>query len=110
MRVGILFTRRTPRRRWRNDFEKKEFGFHGVYRQVTAPQKIVNTETFDPGTFGGDMGAEGLVTVTFLDSGKSTMVTTQLECQSKEDLDKELATGMTDGMGMSFKLLDKVLV
>lgn len=95
--------------RWKNNEDNSEFGFHGVYTQVNAPQKIAHTEIFDPGTIGGDMGGECLVTVMFKEDGNSTTVTTSIAYKSESDIEKALATGMTDGMEMSYKLLDEVL-
>lgn len=95
--------------RWKNESEKMEFGFHGVFRQVKAPQKLAHTQIFDPGTLGGDMGSESLITVTFLETNGMTTVTTEIKYQSKEDMEKALATGMTDGMEINYQKLDEVL-
>lgn len=100
--------------RWKNEAEKIEFGFHGVFRQVKASQILSHTQIFDPGTMGGDMGSECLVTVTFvemesLEAEGITTVTTEIKYQSKEDMEKALETGMTDGMEISYQLLDEVL-
>jgi len=43
VRVGGAF-----RWRWRSD-EGQEFGFHGVFRVVEPPSKLVHTEIFDHG-------------------------------------------------------------
>lgn len=95
--------------RWKNESEKIEFGFHGVFRQVKASQILSHTQIFDPGTMGGDMGSECLVTVNFLEAEGITTVTTEIKYQSKEDMEKALETGMTDGMEISYQQLDEVL-
>lgn len=95
--------------RWKNLTNQSEFGFFGEFRQISSPEMYVNTETFDPGTLGGDMGKTCLITVTFVQEEKFTTVFTKVVYQSKEDLEKALATGMTDGMEISYSLLDKVL-
>jgi uncharacterized protein YndB with AHSA1/START domain len=95
---------------WKNRSNGFEFGFFGTYRRVTASQEIVHTQTFDPGTMGGDMGKECLLTVTFTENAGVTTVTTQIKYQSHEDMEKALATGMTDGMEMSYQLLDGILL
>ncbi len=94
---------------WKNESENIEFGFHGVFREVNTPQKLVHTQIFDPGTMGGDMGSECLITVTFLETQGITTVTTEIKYQSREDLEKALATGMTDGMELSYQELDDIL-
>lgn len=95
--------------RWKNESDKIEFGFHGVFRQVKPSQKLVHTQIFDPGTMGGDMGSESLITVTLVETNGITTVTTEIKYQSKEDMEKALATGMTDGMEISYQKLDEVL-
>jgi uncharacterized protein YndB with AHSA1/START domain len=95
--------------RWRSTDGKQEFGFHGEYKEVSAPSKLVNSEFFDPGDIGGDMGQGALITVEFLDNkGFTTMVST-MDFGTKEARDAAVATGMTDGMEQSYQLLDGVL-
>lgn len=95
--------------RWVNKSQKIEFGFLGVFRTIKAPTKLIHTQIFDPGTMGGDMGKECLITVTFVEASGMTTVSTEIKYQSKEDMEKALETGMTDGMEISYQLLDKVL-
>lgn len=95
--------------RWKNKENGIEFGFFGVYRHVSEFKNIVHTQIFDPGTVGGDMGGECLLTVTFNEADSTTTVTTNIKYQSSEDLEKALATGMTGGMEMSYQQLDQVL-
>jgi uncharacterized protein YndB with AHSA1/START domain len=95
--------------RWRNKSDKSEFGFKGIYKQVKPNEKIVNTQVFDPGTLGGDMGQECLITVTFTEGSGLTTVITRMDYKSKDDLEKAVSTGMTDGMEMSYQMLDQTL-
>jgi uncharacterized protein YndB with AHSA1/START domain len=94
--------------RWRND-GGAEFGFTGVFREVVRPSRLVHTQVYDPGTFGGDMGAEALITVEFTEHGGITTYTTTIRYQSKADRDAAVSTGMTDGMEESFAKLDTLL-
>jgi len=103
VRVGGKF-----RWRWRNE-AGAEFGFTGVFREVVRPSRIVHTEAYDPGTVGGTMGAEALVTTVLAESAGITTYTTTIRYQSKADRDAALRTGMTDGMEQSFVQLDAVL-
>jgi uncharacterized protein YndB with AHSA1/START domain len=50
-----------------------------------------------------------IITVTFQEKSGITNVTTTIRFASKADRDAALATGMTDGMEMSYKQLDGVL-
>ena len=94
--------------RWKSDEDGKEFGFFGEYQTVEPLRKIVHTECFDPGDLDNEM-AECLVTATFEEARGATTMTTTISYSSKEDRDAALATGMTDGMEMSYQGLDTLL-
>jgi uncharacterized protein YndB with AHSA1/START domain len=104
VRVGGQF-----RWRWRNSRDGKEFGFHGEYREVSAPRRLVSTQFFDPGDVGGDMGNGAIVTVEFTEENGVTMLVTLIDYGSREARDAALSTGMTDGMEQSYQRLDRVL-
>ena len=95
--------------RWRNEEDGKEFGFHGTFREVAAPAKIVHTEFYDPGDVGGDMGNGALITVELTEKNGVTTLTSLMDFGSREARDAAMATGMTDGMEMSYQLLDGLL-
>lgn len=96
--------------RWRNEENGQEFGFTGEVLEVVPHARIVHTQIFDPGNLGVSMGGEpSIITVTFEEADGMTNVATSIRYASKADRDEALATGMTDGMEMNFKLLDGVL-
>jgi uncharacterized protein YndB with AHSA1/START domain len=96
--------------RWRSDEDGKEFGFHGEFREVVAPAKIVHTETYDPGDLGGTMGDEAaVITTRFSERDGITTMTAVMDFGSKKSRDEAMATGMTEGMEQSYQLLDAVL-
>jgi len=95
--------------RWRNNEDGKEFGFHGLFQEVSAPRKIVHTEYYDPGDVGGQMGDGALITVELTQKGGVTTLTSLMDFGSRQARDAALATGMTDGMEMSYQLLDGIL-
>ena len=100
----------TYRWRWRNDADGKEFGFHGEFQELVQHKKIVNTEFFDPGNLGMDMGQGALNSTSFSEvRGKTTLVQL-IQYKSQQDRDAALATGMTDGMEVSYKILDALLL
>jgi uncharacterized protein YndB with AHSA1/START domain len=106
VRVGGTFVWR-----WRSEKDGAEFGFHGEFLEVEPNSRIRHTENYDPADVGGTMG-EGnaaIVTVTYTEQDGRTIVTTLVDYGSKEGRDAALATGMTDGMEMSYKLLDTLL-
>ena len=49
------------------------------------------------------------MTVEFTERDGSTVVTTTIRFASQADRDMAMSTGMTDGMEMSYQLLDAVL-
>lgn len=96
---------------WRSVKDGSEFGFHGVFREVEAPGRIVHTEVYDPGDIGGNMGegGEALVTLTLAEKGGVTTMATRIDYGSKEARDAAVSTGMTEGMEMSYQNLDALL-
>ena len=95
--------------RWRSDADGAEFGFYGEMLEVDPPGKIAHTQTFDPGTMGGDMGEPAVITTRFEPDGSGTRMTVTIVYATAEDCQKAMATGMTDGMEMSYARLDTVL-
>ena len=95
--------------RWRNEENGQEFGFHGEFREVVAPLRLVHTEYYDPGDVGGDMGEGSLITVTLSEEDGITTLVSLMDFGSKQARDAALSTGMTDGMEQSYRLLDELL-
>jgi uncharacterized protein YndB with AHSA1/START domain len=85
---------------WRNDETGVEFGVRGEYREITAPTRLVHSETMD--------GREGEVscTQTFVETAGRTTFTIIMRFPSKEVRDEALQSGMTDGMSVSYDRLD----
>jgi uncharacterized protein YndB with AHSA1/START domain len=103
VRVGGAY-----RWRWRNQEDKKEFGFFGEFREVDAPGRMVHAENYDPGDVGGAMpaGEPAIISTEFKESSGVTTLTTTMRFGSKEARDGAVSTGMTDGMEMSYARLD----
>jgi uncharacterized protein YndB with AHSA1/START domain len=95
--------------RWRSNEGGKEFGFHGEFLEVNAPVRLVNTEHYDPGNVGGDMGDGSLIRVDFVQEEGFTTMTSIMDFKTKQARDAAMATGMTTGMEQSYQLLDAVL-
>ena len=98
--------------RWRNNENGQEFGFMGEFLEVELNSKIVHTQFYDPGN--GDFGSMGdepsIITVSFKESDGITTVETLIRFASQADRDAAMSTGMTDGMELSYKELDQVLI
>jgi uncharacterized protein YndB with AHSA1/START domain len=102
MRVGGKY-----RWGWRNDAGSQEFGCHGEVLEVVPHAKIVHTQSWGDSA---DMGSEpAIITVAFQETNGITNVTTTIRYASKADRDAAFATGMTDGMEMSYTQLDGLL-
>ena len=94
--------------RWRNQEDGKEFGFHGTFKEVKAPSRIVHDEYFDPGDVGGAMPSNdpAHITLELSASGGVTTLVSTMRFASKEARDGAVSTGMTDGMEMGYARLD----
>ena len=105
LRVGGAY-----RWRWRSDEDGKEFGFFGKFLEVSPPARLVHEENYDPGDVGGPMSSEpAIITAIFEDANDVTTLTVTMRFASKEARDGAVASGMTDGMEMSYAKLDGLL-
>ena len=80
---------------WRfvqRDPDGHEFGFHGVYHDVVAPERVVQTFEFE-----GVPGHAVLSTVRFENLGGKTKLIQQDVFQSVDDRDAMVQTGMESG-------------
>ena len=97
--------------RWRTDEDGKEFGFHGDYREVDAPARMVQAEYYDPGETDFAMPANNpaIIRTTFTENKGVTTLVVLMDYGSKEARDAAVSTGMTDGMETSYERLDKLV-
>lgn len=90
--------------RWRyliREPEGYEVGFHGEYREIEAPHRVVNTEVFE-----GFPDAGALTTMTLVEEGGVTTLTTDVLHTCKEHRDGHLNSGMEGGMQISMNRLE----
>lgn len=80
-------------------------GFEGRYREVTPPERLVQTFEWD-----GMPGYVAIETVTLEDlgDGRTKLVNTSL-FHATEERDGMLNSGMEDGLNQSYAALDKLL-
>ena len=81
-----------------------ETGFRGTYREVTPPERIVQTFEWE-----GMPGHVSVETATFEDLGERTKVTTVSIFHTTEERDGMLASGMESGMEETYARLDELL-
>ena len=93
--------------RWRfvmRNSDGSESGFRGAYREVTPPERIVQTFEWEP--MAGHVSVE---TATFEDLGDRTKVTTTSIFHTTEERDGMLGSGMEGGMNETYARLDELL-
>ena len=80
-------------------------GISGVYREIVAPERIVNTEKFDDPWYPG----EAIDTLVLIEQGKTTLLTQTMLLESREARDGVLKSGMETGVARSYDRLEEIL-
>ena len=78
-----------------------EVGFHGEYRSIEAPQRIVSTEVYE-----GFPDAAALNTIVFEERAGVTTMTINVLHTHKEHRDAHVASDMESGMQVSMNRLE----
>jgi uncharacterized protein YndB with AHSA1/START domain len=78
-------------------------GFHGVYREIAPPDRLVFTEIYDPFPDG-----DSLVTTVLTEENGKTRFTITAEYPSRDVRDMVLKTGMERGAALSYDRLEEV--
>ena len=93
--------------KWRfvNRHPNGEAAFHGEYREITPPSRLVFTEIFEefPDTV-------SVVSTDFADEDGKTRMTATVRYPSREVRDMVLATGMSRGAGISYDRLEDLVM
>lgn len=82
----------------------EQTGFRGTYREVVAPERIVQTFEWE-----GMPGHISVETATFEDLGDRTRVTTTSLFHTTEERDGMLGSGMESGLNETYERLDELL-
>ena len=92
--------------KWRfvNRHPKGEAAFHGEYREITPPSRVVFTEIFEKFP-----DSVSVVTSELTDEGGKTRLTATVRYPSREVRDMVLATGMARGAGISYDRLEDLV-
>ena len=95
-----------PGGRWRfvNRHPKGEAAFHGEYREVTPPGRVVFTEIFEEFP-----DVESVVTAELSDEGGKTRLTATVWYPSTEVRDMVMKSGMSTGAGISYDRLEDLV-
>jgi uncharacterized protein YndB with AHSA1/START domain len=81
----------------------EEVPFAGVYREITAPERLVYTEVYDVAPF--NSGDPAVNTVVFTEENGRTLTTVTTVYPTKEVRDFVLGTGMEHGAAESYDRL-----
>ena len=81
-----------------------EVGFHGEYREVERPIRLVATEVYE-----GFPDAEALNSTTFDEVDGVTTMTTLVRHARKEHRDAHIESGMEGGMQVSFDRMEDLV-
>ncbi|BFU42385.1 SRPBCC family protein [Krasilnikovia sp. MM14-A1004] len=85
-----------------------EVAFHGEYREITEPARLVSTEAYE-GIPDPD-GHASLTTLTFTETDGRTWMEMLSEYRSRTDRDAVIESGMEGGMQESMDALEQVAV
>ena len=83
---------------------KGDYGFHGVYREIALPDRVVFTEIFDPFP-----DVVSVVTSIFSEENGKTRLTVKCLYPSVEVRDMVVQSGMARGAGISYDRLEEVV-
>jgi uncharacterized protein YndB with AHSA1/START domain len=81
-----------------------DWAFRGEYREIQAPEKIVQTFEFE-----GWPGQVSEETLTMIEEGGKTTLTSVARFDTKEQRDAMIDSGMEQGAGQSYDALDAYL-
>jgi uncharacterized protein YndB with AHSA1/START domain len=90
---------------WKSDKDGMEMEATGVYKEITAPAKVVCTETFNPAWYAGEM----VGSIDLAERGKGTFLTQTLRYASREAREMVLKSGMDQGLAYSYDNLATLL-
>lgn len=96
-----------PGGKWRfvNRHPQGEAGFHGVYKEIAPPERLVFTEIYDPFPDG-----ESVVTSIFTEENGKTRLTVIASYPSREVREAVIASGMAKGAATSYDRLEDLVL
>jgi len=84
---------------------KGEYAFHGVYREVNAPERVVFTEIYEPFP-----DAESVVTSVLTEENGKTRLTVTASYPSLQVRDMVIGTGMAKCAAISYDRLEDLVI
>jgi uncharacterized protein YndB with AHSA1/START domain len=102
-----------PGGRWRfviRMADGQEVAFHGVYREITPPERMVYTEVFEQPGVPDVSDDDSVVTAVFTEESGQTRLTLTSAYPSVEVRDIVLKSGMEEGVGVGYERLEEVAI
>jgi uncharacterized protein YndB with AHSA1/START domain len=93
--------------RWVAKERDMEVGFHGEYREIDRPHRLVSTEVYEGAP--DPEGSGSLNTMTLDEVDGVTTMTTLVQYPSQEIRDAVLESGMESGMQVSYDRLEDLV-
>ena len=90
---------------WRHDSDGRDMGMGGIFREIVAPGRLVQTEKFDQSWYPG----EALTTAVLVEHKARTTLTTTVLYESQAARDGILKSGMERGVAASYDRLEELL-
>ena len=92
--------------RWRfvNRHPQGEAAFHGEYREIAPPSRLVFTEVFEDFP-----DVVSVVTTEFVEEGGQTRLIATVQYPSRDVRDMVISSGMSKGAGISYDRLDDLV-
>lgn len=90
---------------WQRSSDGMQMGSRGVFREVTRPERIVFTESFDEAWYQG----ERVLTSTLEEKNGKTTLTSTMLYTSQETRDAVLRSGMESGVAASYDRLAAIV-
>jgi uncharacterized protein YndB with AHSA1/START domain len=84
-------------------------GFHGTYREIDAPHRVVTTEVFEGAPVPDPEAAGTLNTVTLDEHDGVTTMTVRIQAPSRDVRDAIIESGMEVGMQVSYDRLEDLV-
>ena len=85
-----------------------EVAFHGEYREIVAPDRLVSTEVYEGAPGGDENGTLNVATFTEVDG--RTVLEVLVQCPSREIRDAIIGSGMEVGMQEAMDELEQVAI
>lgn len=90
---------------WRKEAQGINMGMGGVYREIVAPNRIVQTEKFDESWYPG----EAVSTLELTEQDGRTLLIQAMLYESREAREAVLKSPMEDGLAAGYNRLEEVL-